>query len=599
MDKPRSLIPDSFVTQLKEMTNIVSVVSQYVPLKKAGRNFQGLCPFHQEKTPSFSVNEEKQIFHCFGCGQGGNVFGFLMRFHNLSFPEAVAELAALNGLELPRTPATRAETAADRQKTALLQVLEQAADFYRRCLREGPEGRRGRQYLESRGLDEATIEGFGLGLAPAGWDRLTQTLLKKAVPPELLEQSGLAVKKERGGLYDRFRHRLMFPIFNERRQVVAFGGRALGDDPPKYLNSPESVLFSKGRLLYGLAQAKPAIRRQNQALIVEGYFDLLTLHRQGFQQTVATLGTALGPQQVRRLKGLAEELVLVYDGDAAGRQAALRSVALFQQEGVSARIKLLPPADDPDSYLSRVGREHFAEELGRTVPMWTFYFEHHLAQVPDDLQHRIRLLERLIPTLQGLPSEVERAYYIQLTGERLGISETVIRKELQRKKGAGGQAAGRLAGTIRQEQVQGLEWPVLEAILAIPGALDQLLPYDLPEVLRHPEAVRIFEVLQQVTAERGLPDLGLVLERLDDPDLKRRVTAMALKDFSVEADRQVFLQDLIRVLQRRGLRRQEQRIQEAIREEAGKGLTAELKSLLQRKQTLIQQRRALNVSSKN
>lgn len=596
MDKTRSLIPESFVTQLKEMSNIVSVISRHVPLKKAGRNFQGLCPFHQEKTPSFTVNEEKQIFHCFGCGQGGNVFGFLMRFHNLSFPEAVAELATLQGQEVPRT-ASREETAETRHKEALLGVQQLAADFYRRCLREGPEGRRGKKYLEGRGLDEATIEAFGLGLAPAGWDRLTQALLKQQVPPGLLEQSGLAVKNDKGGFYDRFRNRLMFPIHDERKRVVAFGGRALGDDPPKYLNSPETVLFSKGRLLYGLAQARTAIRERNQVLIVEGYFDLLTLHRLGFRHTVATLGTALGPQQVRRLKGLAEEPILVYDGDPAGRQAALRSVAVFQQEGVSARITILPPADDPDTFLSRVGPEGFAEELGRAVPMWTFYFEHHLAEVPGDIQNRIRLLERLIPTLKGLSSEVERAYYMQLTGERLGISETVIRKELQRQTGGGGDRA-RLTGEIRREQVQGLEWPVLEALLGIPGAWEQLLPYDLPEIIRHPRALRIFEALRQVREERGESDLGLVLERLDDQELKSRVTALALREFSSEGDRELFLKDLVRTLQLRGLRRQEQRLQQAILEQTGKGMTPELKSLLQRKQDLLQQRKALSVSSK-
>ncbi|MBI5586623.1 MAG: toprim domain-containing protein, partial [Deltaproteobacteria bacterium] len=389
----------------------------------------------------------------------------------------------------------------------------------------------------------------------------------------------------------------MFPIFDERKQVVAFGGRTLGEDSPKYLNSPESLLFSKGRLLYGLAQARPAIRERKQVLIVEGYFDLLTLYRQGLRQTVATLGTALGPQQVRRLKGLAEELILIYDGDPAGQQAALRSVSVFHQEGVSARIRMLPPADDPDTYVSRVGAERFTAELRQAVPMWTFYFETQLAEVSGDIQNRIRRLELLIPTLKGLSSEVERAYYIQLTGERLGISETVIRKELKRKTGPAGETR-RLAGEIRKGQVQGLEWPVLEALIGIPGALEQLLPYELPEIILHPQAVRIFEVLQQVAAEKGTPDLALVLERLEDQDLKNRVTAMALKEFPAE-DQRLFLQDLIRTLQLRKLRRQEQSVQQAIQEQVGEGMTPELKDLLNRKQALLQQRKALSVSSKN
>ena len=591
-----AFISESFVTQLKEASNIVSVISRFVPLKKAGRNFLGLCPFHQEKTPSLAVNEEKQIFHCFGCGLGGNVFTFLMHYQRLSFPEAVNELAQFLGIAVPTAVLSREQEAENRQRDELRAIHQLAADFFHRQLMSAQGGRPGREYLRRRKMTRGVIEEFALGYAPDAWDRLAQFLQQQGLDPSRIEQSGLVIRKDQGGGYDRFRNRLIFPIWDEKKRVVAFGGRALGDENPKYLNSPESVIFNKGRSLYGLPQALPVIRQERQALIVEGYFDCLSLHLHGFKQTVATLGTALGAHQVRRLKGMAEELILVYDGDSAGRQAALRSVAIFQEEGVSARIKVLPPQADPDSYLFQVGAERFAVELRQSVPMMVFFLDQHLEGVTGDIQDRLRALEKVLPTIQSLAA-AEQAYYVKLIGERLILSETAINQMLRAK----GQAnpVARITEKIRGEQVKGLEWRIIEALLRIPQAPERLLNQDLQKVMVGLEAVQVFNAITQTVKEKGELDLVWLLERLEDQTLKNRVAALALQEFIDERDQESFLQDLLKTIELRAIRRRERSLLQAIQDQERQGMTAELMALLERKQDLLKQRKQLLAPMKN
>ncbi len=591
-----AFISESFVTQLKEASNIVSVISRFVPLKKTGRNFLGLCPFHQEKTPSLTVNEEKQIFHCFGCGLGGNVFTFLMHYQRLSFPEAVNELAQFLGIAIPTAVLSREQAAENRQRDELRALYQLAADFYHRQLMSSPEGRPGREYLRRRKMTRGIIEEFNLGYAPEAWDRLAQFLQQQGLDPSRIEQSGLIIRKDQRGGYDRFRNRLIFPIWDEKKRVMAFGGRALGDESPKYLNSPESIIFNKGRSLYGLPQALPAIRQKRQVLIVEGYFDCLSLHLHGFKQTVATLGTALGAHQVRRLKGAAEELILVYDGDSAGRQAALRSVAVFQEEGVSARIKVLPPQADPDSYLFQVGAERFTQELGQSLPMMVFFLDQYLAGVSGDIQDRLRALEKVLPTIQSL-APAEQAYYVKLIGERLSLSETAINQML-RAKGQTNPAA-RIAEKIKGEQVKGLEWRIIEALLRIPQAPERLLNQDLHDVMVGPEALQVFEAITQTVKEKGAMDLVWLLERVEEQTLKSRVAALALQEFIDERDQESFLQDLLKTLELRAMRRQERSLLQAIQDQERQGMTSELMTLLERKQDLLKQRKQLLAPMKN
>jgi DNA primase len=592
-----SYFPESFITQIKDAVNIVQVVSEVVALKKSGRNFQGLCPFHPEKTPSFMVNEEKQIFHCFGCGLGGNVLTFLMNYHHLNFPEAVSELAGRLRIPLPRTQSGREAEAGQGIKDDLRRIHQAVAEYYHHLLLKEKIGQKGRDYLASRKMNAKMAEAFFLGYAPEGWDHLVNFMGRKKIPLPVMEQSGLIIKKEKGGHYDRFRNRLLFPILDEQKRVIGFGGRALGGESPKYLNSPESPIFNKGRVLYGLPQAVSTIRKLNQAIIVEGYFDLLSLHLHGLSQTVATLGTALSAFQIRKLKGMAEDLILLFDGDAAGIQAALRSVALFQQEGVSARIKVLPADSDPDSYCFQVGAERFSEELTTAEPMMTFYFGQQIKAVGPQVQAKARLVDRLLPHLKAMSSEVERAYYVSWLGERLKIPESVLWKSLKgvpRK----GSAPVRQKAPLKEEKISGLEWHILEAILRIPGAAPLLLAEKEGEGFESPEAKTIYETIREIFEQQGQVNAGFLLDRLEDQGLKNRVSALAIGGYLEEKDQEAFLADLIKRIHLRRLQQQEQALYLEIRSKETAGITPDLKNLLMIKKDLLQKRKEILVSPK-
>jgi DNA primase len=592
-----SFFPESFIAQIKDSVNLVSVISEVVALKKTGRNFQGLCPFHPEKTPSFMVNEEKQIFHCFGCGLGGNVFTFFMNYHHLNFPETVSELAERLRMPLPKASADRGSEAGLGNKEALRNLHARAAEFYHRFLMKDKNGLKGRDYLKFRKMNGKIAEEFFLGYSPEGWDNLGSFLTREKVPLPLLEQSGLIIKKDKGGHYDRFRNRIIFPIFDEQKRVIGFGGRSLGQETPKYLNSPESIIFNKGRVLYGLPQAAPVIRKLNQAIIVEGYFDLLSLHLHGFKQTVATLGTALGSFQIRKLKGMAEDLALLFDGDPPGVQAALRSVSLFQQEGVSARIKVLPPDTDPDSYLFQVGPERFAVELEQAEPMMTFFFNQQIKEVKPQVLDQARMVDRLVPHLKALNSEVERAYYAGLVSDKLKIPEAVLWRSLKDSKSTR-RGAGRDQQALKDEQVPGLEWHMIEAIMRIPRAASLLLHEDRGDFFESPEARMIYETIQETFQQQGEVNPSLLLNHLEDQGLKNRVSALAIRAFVDLKDEEAFLFDLIKRIHLRQLQQQEKALYREIRSKEKFGITEELKSLLVMKKELIQRRKEILISSK-
>jgi DNA primase len=592
-----SFFPESFISRIKETVNLVTVVSEVVALKKIGRNHQGLCPFHPEKTPSFMVNEEKQIFHCFGCGLGGNVFTFLMNYHHWSFPETVEELAQRLGLALPETPVNRPSDEGHQLKEALRGLHAQAADFYHQILLQEKRGKKGRDYLTYRKMNRKIAEEFLLGYAPEGWDHLATFLKKKQYPPALLEQSGLVIKKDQGGHYDRFRNRLIFPIANDRGQVIGFGGRAMGEENPKYLNSPESPIFNKGQVLYGLSKAAASIRSSNQVVVVEGYFDLLSLHLHGLKQTVATLGTALGPFQMRRLKGLAEDLILLFDGDPPGVQAALRSVSLFQQERVTARIQVLPSEADPDSYLWQVGPEQFSRELQQAEPMMTFFFNQQIRDVGSRVQDQARMIDRLVPHLKALPSEWEKAYYVEMVSQKLKIPEAVVWKSMK-EGGPGDKRPGGTLKSLQEEQIPGLEWHVIEALLKIPQAPSLLLEKDLSRLFESPEAKAIYKMIEEIYAQNREIDPSLLLNKFEDQAIKNHIAFLTFRGLSGMKDEGPFLSDLMKRIHLRELQHQEKALYREIRLKEKSGSREELRSLLTLKKDLLQRRKEILLPSK-
>ncbi len=343
-------IPETTINEIRERIDIVDLIGRYLTLKPSGRNFVGLCPFHNEKTPSFNLNRERQIWHCFGCGEGGHVFAFLMRHENLTFPEAVRQLARECGVEIKEDePGERGGV------ESLVSANEAAQALYRKAL-AGTEGAAARAYLAKRGLDAANIERFGIGLAPDRWDAVVGALRASGIDASIGERAGLLAPRKDGGFYDRLRGRVTFPIQDVRGRYVGFGGRALAaDQEPKYLNTPETPLFHKRDAFFGFPMALEPMRKTGRAVVVEGYFDLIALHRAGVAETVATCGTALTPEHAKNLRRRAREVVLLFDGDAAGEKAVSRALEVLLPEGLRVRAVVLPAGDDPDTYLERYG----------------------------------------------------------------------------------------------------------------------------------------------------------------------------------------------------------------------------------------------------
>ncbi len=418
-------IPEKFIDDLLDRVDIVEVIDRRVKLRKSGKNFSACCPFHDEKTPSFSVNPEKQFFYCFGCGAGGNAIGFVMDYERMEFPEAIESLAQTCGLEVPREEARPGEKPAQDSNRPLLEQLEQAARFYEHGLRHHDQAARAVAYLKSRGLSGEIAKQFRIGFAPPGWDNLLTTLGTQDYQKSLLMTGGMLVKNDKDRVYDRFRDRIMFPILDARGRVIAFGGRVLGDDKPKYLNSPETPVFQKSRELYGLYQARKAERSLERIVVVEGYMDVIALAQFGITYAVATLGTATSEAHLERLFRHVPEVVFCFDGDEAGRKAAFRALEATlpaMEDGRQARFLFLPEGEDPDTVVRDKGRQHLEHLFDTATPLETFLFDQ-LAQGIDSstLDGKARFSKMAAPFLHQLPEGVFKTLMYQDLAERTGI----------------------------------------------------------------------------------------------------------------------------------------------------------------------------------
>ncbi|MDH5171550.1 MAG: DNA primase [Gammaproteobacteria bacterium] len=420
-------IPQAFLDDLLERVDIVEVIDRRVKLRKSGKNYTARCPFHEEKTPSFSVNPDKQFYYCFGCGAGGNALGFLMDYENLDFPRAVEALASSAGLQVPREPGRGGPDNAEQEHSnkALYALMEQVATFYRQQLRQHPQAGRAVQYLKQRGLTGAIARQFDLGFAPPGWDNLHKALGTTPAQMALLKDSGMLVENESGKLYDRFRDRVVFPIRDQRGRVVAFGGRVLGDDKPKYLNSPETAIFHKGRELYGLFQARQANRKLDRLLVVEGYMDVIALAQHGISNATATLGTATSKTHLERIYRLCPEVVFCFDGDEAGRKAAFRAMEAAlpcMEDGRQARFLFLPEGEDPDTMVRSGGAGHFQALVADAMPLEEFLFESVARDLDtSSMDGKARLSKLALPFLRQLPEGVYRQLMFQALAQRTGL----------------------------------------------------------------------------------------------------------------------------------------------------------------------------------
>ncbi len=415
-------ISEDKIQEIRDRADIVEVVSGYLPLKRSGANYQGLCPFHQEKSPSFNVNASRQIFHCFGCGVGGNVFSFLMRMDGLSFPDAVRRLGEKVGVEVEEEEVSPAEIQRREARERLLRVNEAAGTFYHRILLEEEAGAAGRRYLRQRGYDGETVRAFQLGFAPDAWEALARHLAEQKFALEDARQAGLVRpgKQDRGD-FDQFRNRLIFPIHDLQGRMIAFGGRVLDDSLPKYINSTESAVYHKGQILYGLHQAREAMRHTGEALVVEGYFDVIALHRAGFAGAVATCGTALTGEHARLLKRYADKVLLVFDEDAAGRQATFRAMDALLPVGLEIGVVGLPPGEDPDSLLKAGGADGFRRCLDASRPVLEVFLDDQLQVNGESVEGRARAAEQVLERIRRLPGDLERNLYVKRLAERTGI----------------------------------------------------------------------------------------------------------------------------------------------------------------------------------
>jgi DNA primase len=420
-------IPQAFLDDLLERVDIVEVIDRRVKLRKSGKNYSARCPFHEEKTPSFSVNPDKQFYYCFGCGAGGNALGFLMDYENLDFPRAVESLAGSAGLEVPREQGRGGTQSAEREQSnkALYTVMEQAATYYAQQLRRHSQASRAVDYLKSRGLTGEIAKQFDLGFAPPGWHNLQEVLGETPAQQTLLKDSGMLVQNESGKVYDRFRDRVVFPIRDQRGRVVAFGGRVLGDDKPKYLNSPETEIFHKGRELYGLYQARQANRKLDRLLVVEGYMDVIALAQHGINNATATLGTATSKTHLERIYRLCPEVVFCFDGDEAGRKAAVRAMEAAlpcMEDGRQARFLFLPEGEDPDTMVRGGGADHFQELVSNAMPLEEFLFESVASGLDtSSMDGKARLSKLALPQLRQLPEGVYRQLMFQALAQRTGL----------------------------------------------------------------------------------------------------------------------------------------------------------------------------------
>ncbi len=415
---------DRVLDEIRDRIDIVDLVSDYVHLKKTGRNWKGLCPFHSEKTPSFTVSPEKQIFHCFGCGSGGDIFTFLARYENLTFPEALRMLAARAGVTLEQTQQSASRAG---EKETLLDMHRDALEFFRRNL---AGNRRAAEYLGSRGIGAEAREAFSLGYAPKSWNGLLSYLGRKGYKPEAVNKAGLAAKG-RGGYYDTFRDRIIFPIHDLKGDVVAFGGRSIDDGSgPKYLNSPETPIFNKRRVLYGLHRAKNFIKETGKALFMEGYLDVISAHVHDFPIAVAPLGTAFTQEHGKLIKRFTGNVIIVFDSDPAGIKAAKNAAGILFESGLDVRVLSLPAGEDPDGFLRNRGREAFAGLLDHPLSIIEFY----MMQGGDE-----RLTAReAIETISRVRDRVLQGGYVKMLSEKLGINEVFVMEELRKKTGGTG-----------------------------------------------------------------------------------------------------------------------------------------------------------------
>jgi len=574
------LIPEHVLDEVQARMDIAELIGRYVPLKRAGRHFKTLCPFHKERTPSFHVNTDKQIFHCFGCGVGGNIFSFLMQHERLTFPEAVRQLAEQAGVAIP------AQTAASRNgKTSkLFDILEKACRYYERLLAHPQHGRAARAYLKTRGVADRTRETFHVGCAPNNWDGLLQAAKRSGISPELLEQAGLLLRGSRG-FRDRFRQRLMFPIQDARGRIVGFGGRSLAGQEPKYLNSPETSVYSKGRQLFGLSQAKEAIMKAKCAIVVEGYFDCVLVWQAGFRHVVSPLGVALTSEQARGLSRYTSNVCLAFDADAAGETAALRGIDVLVEQGLSVHVAQFPAGIDPDELVRASGANALQERVAKALSVFEFLVMCAAKRYNlDDPEEKVQAAQVILPTIAKVRSAMLRTEYVRLLANRLNLDEQAIRDELGKVQP---RSLHEPSGLERRTPLQGAQRLLTALILDEPSRWAMVKKEGVLELITDGRLRRILAVICEMEeAEQGEPTAAKVISRLDTEDMGGVVSELVELAQSVSAKEEA-LREGVQRLRSDARKRDLTHLREQLRAAEQRGQEREVERLLVRYQRLV------------
>jgi DNA primase len=567
------------ISEIRDRASILEVVSDYVSLKKTGRNHKGLCPFHSEKTPSFMVNEEKQIFHCFGCGEGGDVFAFLMKTGHFSFPEAAEELAKRYGIKLLRREPSPLQKKEMAKREVLFRINQLASDYFHDLLTQKREGEVGRKYLSQRSVSEQIIKEHRLGYSPERWDGLVQRLIEKKVPLELAWELGLILPKKKEGWYDAFRKRIIFPIFDLHQRVVGFGGRLIGEGEPKYINSSESSLYHKGEVLYGLQVARRYASERDGVIIVEGYFDLLTLHQYGLKHSVAMLGTALTAQHIRTLRRYTKNVITVFDPDPAGIQATLRTLPLFLEEEVTGKTVLLPKGEDPDTFLKKGNLEGFEKRLAEAIPLIDFFFEWLMkTHDPKSIDGKVNIAKEGMAMIRKIPEKIRKDFYVRALAERLDLKESVLYEMIRSTPAERTRSAEGLKKRPPEESLPKSEEIVVRLMVHHPELIPIISGEGILDEFESPLLKRLGQGLEGIFQKRGKLNLTEALGEVDE-GLKERLCEYAFQESGAEGDqRERILKDCIEKIRRRKSKKDEsdllRRIKEAERQKGGGGLEA-------------------------
>ncbi|MGB0035402.1 MAG: DNA primase [Candidatus Acidiferrales bacterium] len=577
----------SFAERVKQQADIVRVIGEYVRLKKSGQNFTGLCPFHQEKTPSFAVHPVKQIYHCFGCGAGGDVFKFVMELEKLTFPEAVRTVAEKCGIPVPkpreRSPEERRE---NQQRSALVELHREAAAFFAQQLQESAEGKVASAYLEDRGLNREARMRFGLGFAPSSGDALLRHL-KTKYAEKLLEACGLFSRNESGRLYDRFRRRIMFPIANESGKVIAFGGRATGDDMPKYMNSPETPIYSKSNVLYHVDRAKEALRQNDFAILVEGYMDAIAVARAGITNVVASCGTSLAEPQIKLLGRFTRRVVVNYDPDTAGQVATERSLTLLLEKEFDVRVLALPGGADPDKFIKEQGADAYKKLLAQAPPYLDYLIGRARLMDRTTAAGKVAALNFLMPYVQRLPNRLLRSEWATRIASELRVDEPVLRESLRRaaaeRRSEVKPKAELLGPAVKPAERQLMQMLVeAEALLPDGQGFREKLAREISANRLHRglETEKIFEALVVAVGSGERPDPAALAQTLEEKD--RRLLFEILFESSAEATWEA-AESCLAVLRKRHVDEELAELQKQIEAKPG---AEELRRLMTRKQEL-------------